>query len=84
MTAYPVSRPLVLSLAKVCFLGLANLPFLRAAPLVNDSRINLKDDGGASTKDPSRWLYLGTAVLLVLLGGAFAGLTIAYVSIDDP
>jgi hypothetical protein len=28
-------------------------------------------------EDPSLWIYLAVAVLLVLLGGAFAGLTIA-------
>jgi hypothetical protein len=32
-----------------------------------------------SPNDPSLWVYLGTSAALVLLGGAFAGLTIAYV-----
>ena len=31
-----------------------------------------------SPKDSSLWIYLAVAVALVLLGGAFAGLTIAF------
>lgn len=33
--------------------------------------------------DPGLWVYLGTGVALVLLGGVFAGLTIAYVSFSS-
>lgn len=34
--------------------------------------------GPEDPASPSLWIYLTTALLLVLLGGAFAGLTIAY------
>lgn len=35
------------------------------------------DDKGKPADDPQLWAYLGVAAALVLLGGAFAGLTIA-------
>ena len=37
------------------------------------------EDLPKSPEDASLWLYLGIAVALVLAGGVFAGLTIAYV-----
>jgi metal transporter CNNM len=63
-STYHILRFLVLGLA-------------RAAPL---HLLEGAGDGEAKPDDdPSKWAYLGTAVALVLLGGAFAGLTIAYV-----
>jgi hypothetical protein len=52
----------------------SNLPRLLAHPLftLEDSDVTPKPPN-----DPSLWIYLGTAVFLVLAGGAFAGLTIA-------
>ncbi|RMZ87832.1 hypothetical protein DV736_g4938, partial [Chaetothyriales sp. CBS 134916] len=41
------------------------------------------EDGDKPASDPSLWLYLGTAAVLVLLGGAFAGLTIALMGQDE-
>ena len=58
-------------LAKL-LLVLAVIPSLRASPI--SSPVFATDHPHA---EPSRWLYLTTAVVLVLLGGAFAGLTIA-------
>lgn len=36
-----------------------------------------------SPEDPNLWAYLGVAIALVLLGGAFAGLTIALMGQDE-
>jgi metal transporter CNNM len=57
--------------------ALTSIPLSYAAPLL---RANEDDDVEPKpAADPSLWIYLGTAVALVLLGGVFAGLTIAYV-----
>jgi metal transporter CNNM len=73
--AYLSRRPLVLGLAKVLFLSLAQLPLVQAAPTY---LFHAKDEEeGKDPDDPGLWLYLGVAAALVLLGGAFAGLTIA-------
>ena len=61
-------------LAKL-LLVLAVVPSLRASPISNSVFATEH-----SAQQPSRWLYLTTAVILVLLGGAFAGLTIALVA----
>ena len=53
-------------------LVLALVPALRASPI--SSPIFTADH---EEEGPSRWLFLVTSVILVLLGGAFAGLTIA-------
>lgn len=47
----------------------------KAAPLKELSHPHVHEDPDA--EDASLWLYLGIAAVLVLLGGAFAGLTIA-------
>lgn len=57
--------------------ALVSAPASYAAPL-------LRAQDGAEPEplpadDASLWAYLGTAVALVLFGGVFAGLTIAYV-----
>ena len=59
----------------------ASIPASIAAPL------RALDDGGLEPKpadNPGLWVYLGTALVLVLLGGVFAGLTIAYVPLFAP
>lgn len=59
-------------------LSLAQLPFIQAAPFRALDFIHTQDeDAQKSANDTSLWLYLGVAAALVLLGGAFAGLTIA-------
>jgi hypothetical protein len=73
------TRPAVLSIVKLLFILFANLPFLRASPLGASPAFAIAKDEVKSPGDPGLWVYLGTAVALVLLGGAFAGLTIAYV-----
>lgn len=75
---YLAQRPLVLGIAKILALSLAQLPFVRAAPFTISDFIHVREkDEPKSTEDASLWLYLGVAAALVLLGGAFAGLTIA-------
>ncbi|KAI9672951.1 MAG: hypothetical protein M1817_003115 [Caeruleum heppii] len=43
----------------------------------------MAEEGGKPPADPSLWIYLSIAVVLVLLGGAFAGLTIALMGQDE-
>jgi metal transporter CNNM len=75
---YLARRPAVLAIAKLLFLALTQLPAVRALPHhVPFLYPSLKKPDGKPTADPSLWLYLGVAAALVLLGGAFAGLTIA-------
>lgn len=77
---YSTSRPAMLSLAKLLLLGVMRLPFLRAAPTTSSHpHIFEGKPDPKPTTDPRLWIYLAVAVALVLLGGIFAGLTIAYV-----
>jgi len=39
--------------------------------------VEITKTGGMSSSDPQFWVFLAIAAALVLLGGAFAGLTIA-------
>jgi metal transporter CNNM len=62
-----------------------NIPFVRAAPSSYASTLFSSKQIADEPKppdDPGLWFYLGTAVALVLLGGAFAGLTIAFVPLQ--
>jgi hypothetical protein len=62
----------------VVFLVLAALiPLAQASPLPAQALSHKKAE--VDTEDPELWVYLCTAASLVILGGAFAGLTIAYV-----
>lgn len=74
---YLSNRPLVLGLAKIIFIALAQTPIAQAAPLYAYLVGTTEEPDPKSPEDPSLWLYLGVAAFLVLLGGAFAGLTIA-------
>ncbi|KAK4549468.1 hypothetical protein LTR36_006465 [Oleoguttula mirabilis] len=73
-------RPGVLALAK-----LVMLPIASAAPLgLWQAGVRMaEEDAPKSPDDPNLWAYLGVAVALVLLGGAFAGLTIALMGQDE-
>lgn len=73
---YLSRRALVLGLAKLLTIFLAQLPVVQAAPIHVSSLISAQEEG-KKPGDPSLWLYLSVAAALVLLGGAFAGLTIA-------
>jgi hypothetical protein len=61
-------------------MAMASVPLSYAAPLLQITKEHGGDgDGAKPADDPSLWIYLGTAMALVLMGGVFAGLTIAYV-----
>lgn len=65
---------LLRSLSRIWIYVLAQLPLLAAAPL-HSKLVRAQEE---NEEDPMLlWIYLSTAVALVLLGGAFAGLTIA-------
>lgn len=67
------ARPFALGISKILFMGLSSV--VSAAPI---SVFQHYDDDVPEEEGSSLWvLYLASAVL-VLLGGAFAGLTIAY------
>lgn len=79
---YVAARPAILGLAKVLFLGLCQISYASAAPVREYLGLGLglgerDEDLPKAPDDPSLWVYLGIAAVLVLLGGAFAGLTIA-------
>ncbi|PSN75653.1 DUF21-domain-containing protein [Corynespora cassiicola Philippines] len=59
-------------------------PVVKAFPVFQRSLDALEgDDLPKDPDDASLWVYLGTAIALVLLGGAFAGLTIALMGQDE-
>ena len=62
---------------KLLLAGIANIPLIRAVPLRFLPATMLVADEGMQPKSPKLWIYLVVAMVLVLLGGAFAGLTIA-------
>lgn len=81
---YLATRPAILGLAKLLFLGLCQVSYVSAAPLTTFLGIaKTEEDLPKDSEDPSLWLYLGVAAILVLLGGAFAGLTIALVQLSN-
>lgn len=53
------------------------LPLLRATPLDYGYHAAEDQETPKPASDPTLWIYLAVAVVLVLLGGVFAGLTIA-------
>ena len=82
---YLLGRSLVAAVVKVFALMIAQTSLAQAWPLyVGDLLHVLKEeDLPKSPEDSSLWLYLGVAAALVLLGGAFAGLTIALMGQDE-
>lgn len=77
-------RPMILGLSKVLFLALSQIPIVRAVPVQLSSLLHARDDPDPKpADDPSLWIYLSVAAALVLLGGAFAGLTIALMGQDE-
>jgi metal transporter CNNM len=62
-------------LAKVLFLVLAQLSHASAAPIKQFFGFSQAEE--PDQEDENMFLYLAVAAALVLLGGAFAGLTIA-------
>lgn len=67
-------------MAKLLFLGIGRIPFVHAAPLMQFLPFTInasEEEPPMSPSKPTLWIYLAVAIALVLLGGAFAGLTIA-------
>lgn len=76
---FTASRPIVVSAVKLLLFSIASLPLMRAAPTRHTPLYTMADaeEPPMSPAAPTLWIYLAVAVALVLLGGAFAGLTIA-------
>lgn len=78
MNTYLARRPLILSISKIIALTIGQSSLVQAAPFhASTFLFSTEKDRPKDAEDPSLWLYLTTAAILVLLGGAFAGLTIA-------
>ena len=73
-----------LSSARLILVGLIHAAVTCARPFTNSVDIYKEHhhsdvpDEPRSPEDAELWIYLSVALVLVLLGGAFAGLTIAY------
>ena len=76
-SSHATRSPMAVSLTRMTVVGLMNLPLLRALALpLGLSASSIEEE--PELDDASLWLYLGVAFALVVLGGIFAGLTIAY------
>jgi metal transporter CNNM len=84
LSASALSRPALFSAAKLLAFGLLNLPFLGAAPTARPGFSTAERLEPLPPHSPKLWIYLTVAVGLVLLGGAFAGLTIALMGQVSP
>lgn len=76
-------RPAVMLLAKAVFIPLASAAPLHPIWPGHGLLRTLEDDAPPDAADPNLWLYLAVALTLVLLGGVFAGLTIALMGQDE-
>ncbi|KAL8736796.1 MAG: hypothetical protein Q9166_000162 [cf. Caloplaca sp. 2 TL-2023] len=70
------------SLIKILYYVFFSLPLLRAAPL-RHGPVYAFEEPPMSPHQPTLWIYMAVAIGLVLLGGAFAGLTIALMGQDE-
>jgi len=79
LPAHPFARLLLLGLVHVC------APMAKALPLAGIGIVDVRAaaDAPKSAADAGLWLYLAVAILLVLGGGVFAGLTIALMGQDE-
>ena len=70
--------PLFTSVVKSILLLIGHLPLIHASPLLRGSpTFSASEAEPLPAQDAALWIYLAVAAALVLLGGAFAGLTIA-------
>ena len=68
------------SSTRLLLVGLIHVVVVCSAPITKSLKTFESDvPEPKSPEDATLWIYLGIALVLVLLGGAFAGLTIAYV-----
>ena len=78
---YTAARPYIFSMAKLLIWSIGQLPITRAAPFNHRMPFSIfaeeEEEPPMSADKPTLWIYLAVAIALVLLGGAFAGLTIA-------
>jgi metal transporter CNNM len=81
--AFASLRTAVLGLVRVLPLPLASAAPLGLWPEKHVGTAGHSHDAPEGFDDPNLWIYLSIAVFLVLLGGAFAGLTIAYMGQDE-
>ncbi|RAL67142.1 hypothetical protein DID88_007920 [Monilinia fructigena] len=79
---YTSTRPAILGFAKILFLSICQITSVSAAPITTFLGIAREEDAPKDVDDASLWLYLSVAAVLFLLGGAFAGLTIALMGQD--
>lgn len=81
-----IARPAVYSTAKAILLIVLHVPLLHALPTrYSLLHVRTQDKDEAMPSDsPTLWIYLLVAIALVLLGGAFAGLTIALMGQVQP
>lgn len=73
-----IPRSLSASIIKACLLISAQLPLLHSHPIL---RRDVHDEN--KEKDRSFWIYIGVSIILVLLGGVFAGLTLGLMGQDE-
>jgi metal transporter CNNM len=82
-----ILTPAALSIIKLLGVSLINVPLSYAAPLFSTSdSSHIYQHGEPDPKSPGDaelWIYLSVAITLVLLGGVFAGLTIALMGQDE-
>lgn len=69
--------PVILSLVQRILLMLFNLPQIRGRPVRLGLAAVVEEEPPLSPDSPTLWIYMAVAVGLVVLGGVFAGLTIA-------
>ncbi|TLD32342.1 DUF21-domain-containing protein [Venturia nashicola] len=77
--------PAISVLSSLILVAVASLPGAIAVPIseVAGEIYAFAKPEPKPAEDPSLWLYLTTAALLVILGGVFAGLTIALMGQDE-
>lgn len=76
--------PAAFSFVKLLAASILHPTLSYAAPIFTRSIHSFEEEEGPkSPDDASLWVYLSVAVALVLLGGAFAGLTIALMGQDE-
>ena len=69
------ASPALVSAVKILLLLVAQLPLIHASPI--QFRARAAEEEPIPAHSPTLWIYMVVAIALVLLGGAFAGLTIA-------